>query len=125
MTDNGETQLACRGDFWAVNDRRYLEVDVDDFGRIRTQSLTAGEFTEYFKMDADPARTAEKHAWIVCHCLVDENGARIFRDADKEGLMSRDAGLILSIATVCYAHCQNFGDLEKKVGELVASGLTE
>ena len=120
MMSESENGYAGRGQILTQTACRYFECEIDDIGLTRWQSLSAGEMSPYFEMVNDDKRTIEKHAWMICHSQVDGDGHRVYRDKDIVALQQIDFGLLIQLANVAYLHCNNFGDLEKKVATLVA-----
>lgn len=115
-----ELQLRDRSDFFAVPKKRYLEVEIEDFGIVRFQNLTARQFSQWANME----ERLEATAWLICQTVVNAGGDREFRDSDIAEIGEMDSGLIYQLAEAAAMHCRNFGDLEKKVAKQIGLGPT-
>ena len=74
---NGKPKLADLKMFQQRAKRRYQELDIDGFGRVRLRDLSALEFarlTEQFEGKTD----FEVSVCLAQHCVVDEEGEPIF-----------------------------------------------
>lgn len=106
MSSNG---YLGRGDFLKLSElkRRYSDVQIDGFGKIRIQSLSEREASQLRqKMNGDDKAT------LICACVVDEEGNRLFRDTDSEKLSDIDASVIDLMFQSCADHINASPDFE-------------
>ena len=87
--------------------RRYHEADIDGYGRIRMQSLSAKEaevLSPYTDGGFDGKVFAARKQLLIALCLVDEDGHRLFTDDDAESISEQDAALVDKIYEACEMH---------------------
>ena len=92
--------LLSRDDIFAADDLKYDEVEVPEWGgSVRVRGLTGTERDSFESSLIDAKRDAMKldnvRAKLVAKCAVDENGARLFTDADVREL-GRKSGIGLN-----------------------------
>lgn len=104
--------LLTRSDLLKPAAKRYRMVQLPTGGQVRIQSLTAGEARALRqslinkKGELIKARGDRLQELLICHCVVDENGQRVFSEDDA---MSSDFdGLDQANAAVLYQACRNF-----------------
>ena len=102
--------VLTRADFFKPATRRYRMVSLPLGGKVRIQSLTAGETRALrqsllnSKGELIKARGDRLQEILICACLVDESGNRIFSDADA---MSGDwDNFDSAAAAVVYQSCK-------------------
>lgn len=101
------TELASRTLLLGEPKRRYAEVDVDGFGRIRMQSLSAKEAELLSCVGADgfdAKQFAARKPIVIGMCLVDKENQRLFGEADIATIASQDAATIDKIYEACEQH---------------------
>ena len=102
--------MTNRDDFFARTERRYMTIDVPEFGKIELQSLKESERNalEMKALDGkgriDPSRLTDVKIWWTIACVVDEYRARMFTDADTEKLRDVDSYIIDAIYEAATAH---------------------
>lgn len=99
--------LAGRGGLLGELKRRYHEADIEGYGRIRCQSLSAKEaevLSPYANGGFDAKAFAARKQLLIALCLVDENDQRLFTDDDAETIAKQDAALVDSIYEACEVH---------------------
>jgi len=86
--------------------RRYKEFQFDG-DSYRIQSLNEAERAEY----EIQLQTTKKYDWeksrrlFVCKTLVDDNGQRLFSDADQESLKQVDGRIVGVLYNEAQKHC--------------------
>lgn len=117
------SDLVSAGAFLKPAERRYIEVEVAGFGRVRLQSLTERERAAYERASYDDKgelqmeALGQRKARLVALCAVDDKGFRILGDREVQKLYENmDSAILDAIYEACAEHV-NGGDavrLEKK-----------
>lgn len=108
MSDNG---LANRAKFLQPAERRYTEIEIEDFGRIRLQSLSEREQADYDMSILDSkgrwSRRAASNARrrLIALTVVDADGNRVFHDSEIDALGELDGQIANAIYEAAEAHC--------------------
>ena len=84
-------------------------VNIDGVGRFRIRSMTEGErgTIEASVLYADDRAAAAKllKPRLICACLVDDDGDRIFSDADLDAITGLDSSVTSALADAIEQHC--------------------
>lgn len=97
--------------------RRYREIDVQDFGRVRIQSLTEREMSAYqsgfLNKHGEPVqgKIAEMRRRIIALCVVDADGKRLLTDQDADAIGNGDSAVM--------------GKIQEEIQEHIAFGSDE
>lgn len=79
----------------AVDDFQYRELTIEEWGgEVRLRSLSAADRD---KFEAELAQTQDLtnlRARLVCRAIVDENGTRMFSDAEAKQLGEKNANVV-------------------------------
>jgi hypothetical protein len=95
----------ARERFERLAQRRFAEIDHPQLGRLRVQSLTRNEFRDLRAWLAQGEN--EKYGWeaLICCCLVDEAGSRIFRTGEALTLCEQwDGSLVDELGAAIENH---------------------
>ena len=103
------TTLAGRSGLLGDLKRRYHETDIEGYGRIRIQSLSAKEaevLSPYTNSASgfDGKLFAARKQVLIALCLVDDHDSRLFTDDDAEEIGNQDAATVDPIYEACEAH---------------------
>ena len=101
------SELAGRNTLLGPVKRRYHEADIENYGRIRCQSLThfeAKALSCYGRDGFDSGKFEDRKVITISLCLVDQDGKRLFSDADVDSISEQDAALVDAIYEVCESH---------------------
>lgn len=120
--------LASRDALLGLNQRRFTTVEIPEHGlSFRIQSLTEAEKSHYEtqtltkKGDVSRAKINDARRRLVCLCLVDEVGNRLFADGEQDLLKPIDGLATSRIYDACRDHCGFAeGDIEDMVGNSAA-----
>lgn len=91
----------------AANDLKTEDVDVPEWGgvvRVATMTGTARDAWEQSLVPTnkgDAPNVANIRARLVVSCVVDEAGARMFKDSDAAALGAKSAAALERVAKVC------------------------
>jgi hypothetical protein len=106
---------ATREQFFEQPERRFKDVSVAGM-KYRIRSLTEGEWSAHQigSMDlTNGGNSAEglksSDARLIVACVVDANGAPIFRDTDVARLAYSDAGMTEPLVRAIRQHCRVIG----------------
>lgn len=102
MTTN-QTGIELRSFLLDKAKRRLEQVDVAGIGRIFIQSLTERE-----RGEIETAPAAETCARLIATCLVDEEGHRLFSDAELPTVLALDSKYTQPIFNAIAKHCSPF-----------------
>ena len=86
---------------FAPRKRKFVDHDVNGFGRFRLRQLSASEVVHL--EDATGSEESKRSALarlIVAHC-VDSEGNVIFSETDMPRIMDLPASVVLDLATAC------------------------
>ena len=105
------TELVGREAFMKPAERRYRNVNIDEFGTVRIQSLNEKEWAE-FEMSAVASkggiirkRVEDARRRLIALCVVDESGNRLLSNADVPSLENLDGSVAAHLFDVCQKHC--------------------
>lgn len=113
--------IATRDAFLQSAKRRYTTVEIDGFGEVRLQSITAGEQAEIEASgytDDKKERAKQMAQWqarYICKCVVGADGNRVFSDDELEHVLRMDSGVTAPLYEAITQHCRMVGveDAEK------------
>ncbi len=100
--------------------RDYVDVEIEELGKFRIRTITAGEAAEYaadrLTKNGELRRSGivSSNARIIVLCCVNENGDRIFSRDDVHKLQELPAGPVAKLAIACLEHC-NLNDDEDEI----------
>lgn len=101
--------LLSRDAILTVDDRKYEEVDVPEWGgKVRIRSLTGREFDDFQtsiliekKDGTRKTRTENLRVRLIVRCIVDEEGQQVFGEDDIRQLGKKSIRPIERIFTAC------------------------
>ena len=108
MSENGK--LVGRDAFHAARNRRYVTVQIANFGQVRFQSLTAKEkdlcesAAYNDNGDFDPGLLSKRKTQYLLHSIVGCDGRRYFSNSDAELLGGIDSGVADEMFAACIDH---------------------
>ena len=117
-------KLASRDQLVALCQRRYIEIEIPEANlNVRLQSLSEKEKSDYeTKLISKNGRgilkdrLADATRRLICLCVVDENGNRLFQDSDLDVIANMDSFVSSRIYEACQEHCGfNKTDIETAV----------
>lgn len=114
--------LLSRDDILKVDDRKYEEVAVPEWGgTVRVRSLTGRERDQFEsslvdKKTGQASRLANARARLVAMTLVDEDGNRMFSTDDVSALGTKSAAALERVFTAARRLC---GMTDDDLAELV------
>lgn len=114
--------LLSRDDILKVDDRKYEEVAVPEWGgTVRVRSLTGRERDQFEsslvdKKTGQASRLANARARLVAMTLVDEDGNRLFSTDDVSALGTKSAAALERVFTAARRLC---GMTDDDLAELV------
>lgn len=92
-----------RHKIFAAKHRRYADVDVHGFGTIRVQSLSEKERSSLeVAAGQDPASLRSR---MIAAAIVDQDGNRVFSDAEVDQIGEVDFRVTLALADAVAEHC--------------------
>lgn len=108
--------MDARGLILKHNRRRYKHVDIPAVGAFRLQSLTEAERSAMETMPREDIK-----AFLVTVCVVDEEGKRVFTDADISAVKLVDSCVINALVDAIYDHVGlAAADMAQLLGECTA-----
>lgn len=85
-----------------VGRRRYAEHEIDGVGRVRLQSITEKERSEFERL-AD-TKPDEARAYLIVRSLVDADGLRVFADEDVKTVQEMDSAVTIALGSFVLRH---------------------
>ena len=111
-TETTEVVLVSReGLLGKPKKRRHSEATVEGFGTFRIQNLTAAEQNTLNRKNFNskgvqlPNEILKANARLIIACIVDEDGDRVFVDADIKELLDLDAAILDEVIGEVADHC--------------------
>lgn len=106
-----------REQFAAYRKRRFKKVTIGDGHEIRIQSLTAGEL---HGIGAAPAE--EQNGRMIAAAIVNDDGKRLFADAEHEIFSEMDAAFVVPLVSAINEHLGLVETNGKNSPETIAGG---
>ncbi len=92
------TTLLTRDAILSVNDRRFAEVDVPEWGgTVRIATLDALHLIEYHGLLKPDGTGADHVGWLLASSIVDADGNLIFTPADAAALQTKNPVAVLRV----------------------------
>lgn len=89
-----------RDSFFIAQKPKTIDIALDDGRIVKARKLTQAEVETIRKSYAASESTAlAGFRFIVCRCVVDDEGNRVFTDADQNKLVELDFDTIQTIAS--------------------------
>lgn len=87
--------MLSRDQILQANDITHVDVDVPEWGGVvRVRMLTGIEREAFENYFTAPGKKVDLRARLCSTCLVDENGARLFADADIPALAAKSGAAL-------------------------------
>jgi len=112
--------MLTRDELLAVGRRRIEKRDLPGIGEVYMRSLSEAEWSQYQQdsMDLDTGKVSQDglqtaKARLVALVLSDQDGNRVFKNADLPEINAMDAKVVGAIYDACEEFCGVLGGAEK------------